>query len=172
MTRHGPRSQALDLAAEFLERRRDEAAAASTRAQARMHDARTTLRTLEDYREELSRRRREHGSLLALGAAGLANASAFALRLGEAVDAQLLRVDEQEQLAQHSRAALVADQRRLKAIEWLIERRTRAAAALNAKRERIENEEWTNARHALQLARGTPSKSSPHDPPRIKDRSS
>lgn len=148
MTSRRGDSRALALAVEYLEGQRDEAARASAHARDAARDAHATLRTLGDYRNELVRRRRDGTGVLAHGANGLANASAFSLRLDEAFDAQAKRVEEREQTEQDMRSVLIAQQRRLKALEWLIERRSQEARARLDKRERIENEEWTNARFA------------------------
>ncbi|MGE0311013.1 MAG: flagellar export protein FliJ [Lautropia sp.] len=144
---------ALALAAEQIARRRDEAAVASRRSQAALGNAVTTLRTLEDYAGELARRRREAAGLLARSGAGLANATAFAARLVEAVDAQQRRVEDRSREAGQAREALVDRQRRLKAIEALIERRAQALLERQSRRERRELDEWSNARVAQAAAR-------------------
>lgn len=137
----------LHLVVEHLKRRRDDATRVRQRAQAELDGARGTLASLRDYGEEQAARRRE-GRASPVDANRLASSSAFAVKLDEAIEAQSERVDGFDRRASTLRAELLAHQRRLKAVEHLVERRRIAAEKRAARLEKHGQDEWVNARHA------------------------
>ena len=130
---------ALRFLIEAAGRERDDAARASARARTEAQSADATRRMLHDYRAELRGRApalRDDGFDPAL----IHQFGAFSRRLDGAVTEQDRTAARFERIADDRQRELVAQQRRLRSLEALVERRLaqRAAAEQRAEQKRTD----------------------------------
>jgi flagellar protein FliJ len=131
----------LRLLIDQARERRDEAVTHAVGARRERDVAAGTLRTLTDYREEsLGRAPVRAGA--AVGVAQLASAVQFDARLIQAIQQQYRQHAERSADAQARDAALVEQQRRLKALETLESRRAQQTQRTAARREQRALDEF------------------------------
>jgi flagellar FliJ protein len=131
----------LRLLIDQASERRDDAAQRAAQARRERDAAAATLRTLTDYREQsLARAPTRAGG--PVGIAQMRSATHFDARLIVAIQQQYQTHALRDEASQAQDAALLEQQRRLKALQTLEERRARSAERLAARREQRALDEF------------------------------
>ncbi len=142
--------QALELAVENYQRLRDEAAGELQQAQKQLTALRNTLSTLENYRLEQQQRRRSSADT-ARRVTALHLESRFAGTIEQAIEQQRLNVQQAVARLEQKRMALLACQKKLKAVEMIIRQRAQRQAMRAARQERLATDEQAAIRHLQKL---------------------
>jgi flagellar biosynthesis chaperone FliJ len=138
----------LGLLGRLARQQRDRRALDAHDANDRHRQARLTADALARFEaEQFARRRAATGHPSSV--ARLRIEQGFQKKLGQARDLQSKAVAAESLRADQAKAALLAEQRRAKALELLMQRREREALATAWKAELTESEELTARRHGV-----------------------
>ena len=140
------RDRTLELLIELQRRERDRRAGLAARAQRESDTADSTLRMLRGYRADYDLRAPKRGAR-PFDSGSVRVHEAFTGKLDQAVSEQGILTDRLASVAAQREADLAEQQRRLKALETLVERRENAARLRAQRADQRQTDEFASQAH-------------------------